>query len=201
MTLRAPFRRLARLAVPAALLALPAAARAAEPVLSLRAFAVNMSGVGAGRAGTLDIVVERWSTEEERNKLRAVLVERGGEALIDTLRDDVKDRTGYIRTSRSLGWDLKFARELPLPDGGRRIILATDRPMSFAELRNQPRSSEYEFLLIEIRLDKDGKGQGKLAGGAKVEFDKESNTVEIENYGIEPVRLTEVKVVGPKPKK
>jgi hypothetical protein len=73
--------------------------------------------------------------------------------------------------------------------------------MSFVELRNQPRSTDYEFLLIEIRLDKDGKGQGKLAGAAKIDFNKESNTVEIENYGIEPVRLTQVTVVGPKPKK
>src|SRR5262245_20588789 len=188
------------LGVLVALLALPGAARAEEPILSMRAVAVNMSGVGSGQAGTLDIVVERWSTDEERNQLRAILVEKGGEALIDALRD-VKKRTGYIRTNRSLGWDLKFARELPVSDGGRRIIIATDRPMSFAELRNQPRSAEYEFLLIEIHLGKDGKGQGKLAGGAKIEFNKESNTVEIENYGIEPVRLTQVTVVGPKPKK
>jgi hypothetical protein len=174
-------------------------ALADDPVLSLRAFAVNMSGVGRSNAGTIDIVVERWSTDAERDRLQGVLVEKGGEALLDAL-EDVKPRAGYVRTSNSLGWDINFAREAVLPGGGRRIVLATDRPMSFWELRNQPRSADYEFLLIEIRLDAKGKGQGKLAGAAKIGYDKGSKTIEIENYGIEPVRLTQVEVVGPKAK-
>jgi hypothetical protein len=177
----------------------PDPARAADAVLSLRAFAVNMSGVGRANAGTIDIVVERWSTDEEREKLRGVLIEKGGEKLLDALQK-VRPRAGYIRTSTSLGWDLSFAREMPVEGGGRRIVLATDRPMSFVEARNQPRSADYEFLLIDIRLGKDGKGTGKLAGAAKVEYDKGSNTLQIENYGIEPVRLTQVEVVGPKKK-
>ena len=86
-----------------------------------------------------------------------------------------------------------------LPDG-RRIIIATDRPMGFVEASRQPRSADYEFLLIEIRLGPDGKGEGKLAAAAKIEYSKEDKTVEVENYGTEPVRLTEVSVVGPKKK-
>jgi hypothetical protein len=168
-----------------------------EPVLQLRAFAVDMNG---GRSGTLDITIERWSTDEERAKLLAVLTEKGADKLTDALHD-VRPRAGYIRTSWSLGWDLGYAREIPLPDGGRRIIIATDRPMSFREAANQPRSADYEFLLIEIRLGSDGKGQGKLAAAAKIEYDKETNTVQVENYGNQPVRLTEVSVVGPKKKK
>lgn len=166
-------------------------ASAADAVLRLRAFAVNMSG--GGRAGTIDIVIERWSTDEEREKLRAVLVEKGSDKLLDALRD-IKPRTGYIRTSTSLGWDTYFAREIPFGDGGRRIIVATDRPMSFMERRNQPRSVDYEFTLIEVRLDKNGKGQGKYAAAAKITYNKDTRTMEIENYGIEPVRLTEVTV-------
>ncbi|HEY7412752.1 MAG TPA: hypothetical protein VII13_18565 [Vicinamibacteria bacterium] len=182
-------------AVVTALALAPAAAEAADPVLRLRAFAVNMSGTGRSSAGTLDIVVERWSTDEEQDKLRAVLVEGGGEKLLDALQD-VKPRAGYISTSTSLGWDLQFARQIPYGDGARRIILATDRPMSFFELRNQPRSRDYEFLLVEIRLNKNGVGEGKLAGAAKVSYDADTRVMEIENYGIEPVRLTKVEVVG-----
>jgi hypothetical protein len=48
--------------------------------------------------------------------------------------------------------------------------------------------------LIEIRVDKDGKGQGKLAVATKIDFDKEKKVVQIENYSSEPVRLNEVKV-------
>jgi hypothetical protein len=169
------------------------AASAADALLRLRAFAVNMSGVGGGRAGTIDIVIERWSTDEEREKLRDVLVEKGSDKLLDALKD-IKPRTGYVRTSQSLGWDTYYARETPFGDGGRRIIVATDRPMSFRERANNPRSADYEFTLVEIRLDKNGKGQGKYAVAAKITYDKDTRTVEIENYGTEPVRLTEVTV-------
>ena len=73
-------------------------------------------------------------------------------------------------------------------------MLATDRYIGFNEARNQPRSIDYPFSLIEIRVDKDGKGQGKMAVATKIDFDKDKKVVQIENYGSEPVRLNEVKV-------
>jgi hypothetical protein len=171
-----------------------------EPVLQLRAFAVNMSGGRRASAGTLDITIERWSTDEERSRLLAVLVEKGPDDLVDALRD-VKPRAGFVRTSRSLGWDIGYAREMPFGDGGRRIVFATDRPMSFLEVRNRPRSADYEFLVAEIRLLKDGKGEGTLAAAARIEYDKNENTIQVENYDTQPVRLTQVTIIGPKPQK
>jgi hypothetical protein len=128
-----------------------------------------------------------------------VLVEKGGgDALLGALQH-VKPRCGYIRSSRSLGWDIQYCRETPLPDGSRRVVLATDRRIGFLEARNQPRSTDYQFLLIEMRIKSDGKGEGKLAEAAKVAYDRENNTIQIEN-GQEPVRLTQVEVIGPKKK-
>ncbi len=72
--------------------------------------------------------------------------------------------------------------------------------MSFWELRNQPRSVEYDFTLAELRLSKDGKGEGKLATAAKISWNPRTSTIEIENYGIEPVRLTAVRVEGSRSK-
>ena len=186
------------LAVPLVLFpAVHALLAASDPVLVLRAFAVSMT---RGRANTLDIVIERWSTDEEREKLRGVLVEKGGgDALLSALQH-LKPRCGYIRSSRSLGWDIQYCRETPLPDGSRRIVLATDRRIGFLEARNQPRSTDYQFLLIEMRIKSDGKGEGKLAEAAKVAYDRDNNTIQIENYGQEPVRLTQVEVIGPKKK-
>ena len=66
--------------------------------------------------------------------------------------------------------------------------------MSFAEVRNQPRSVDYPFTLIEIHLNKDGEGEGKLAYATKISFDKKKNAIELENYSSEPVRLTTVKI-------
>jgi hypothetical protein len=181
------------LGVLAALATTSAPAAAAEPVLRLRAFAVNMSGVGRASAQTLDIVVDRWSTDAERKTLLDTLKEKP-DHLLDVLQK-IRPRAGYIRTATSLGWDIEFAMKERLPGGGERIIFATDRPMSFYEVVNQTRSSEYEFMFCEIHLAADGTGEGKLSTAAKVRWVASDKTLEIEDYATQPVRLSQVKVV------
>jgi hypothetical protein len=181
------------LGVLAALATTPAPAAATEPVLRLRAFAVNMSGVGRASAQTLDIVIDRWSTDAERKTLLDTLKEKP-DHLLDVLQK-IRPRAGYIRTATSLGWDIEFAMKERLPGGGERIIFATDRPMSFYEVVNQTRSSEYEFMFCEIHLAADGTGEGKLSTAAKVRWVASDKTLEIENYATQPVRLSQVKVV------
>jgi hypothetical protein len=66
--------------------------------------------------------------------------------------------------------------------------------MSFFELRDQPRTVDYPFTLIEIHLNRDGEGEGRMAYATKISFDKKKNAVELENYSSEPVRLTTVKM-------
>lgn len=166
-----------------------------EAILRLRAFAVDLNN--QARTNTLDIVIERWSTPEETSNLKAVFLERGDDKLLSALQK-TKPRCGYVRTSTSLGWDVYFARETPLPDGGRRIVLASDRPVSMWEALNAGRSMDYQFSLTEIRLPKEGKGQGKVIPYAQLSFDKDTNTLEIENYQREPVRLNEVTIVESK---
>jgi hypothetical protein len=176
-----------------ALLPSGAPAKDAKPVLRLTAFAVNMTGVGRGGAGTLQIAIERWSTDAERAALINTLVENGSDKLLDAVQK-IKPRAGFIRTNTSLGWDIQYARMTEIEGGSKRIVFATDRPMSFYEARNDTRSSDYEFMLCEMRIGADGKGEGKLAVSAKIQYDKDKKSVEIENYGQEPVRLTQVTI-------
>ena len=74
------------------------------------------------------------------------------------------------------------------------MLFVTDRPISFREARENTRSADYEFMVCEIRLGPDGKGEGRLAAGTKITYDKEKRQVELENYGQQPVRLTQVTV-------
>jgi len=166
-----------------------------ESILRLRAFSINMNA--SVRTNTIDIVIERWSTPEEASNLKAVFLEKGDDKLLSALQK-VKPRCGFVRTSTSLGWDIYFARETPLPDGGRKIVLASDRPVGMWEARNAGRSMDYQFSLAEIRLPKEGKGQGKAIPYAQLTFNKDTNTLEIENYQREPVRLNEITVVEPR---
>ena len=168
-------------------------ASAEDALLRLRAWAVNLNN--GARTNTVDIVIERWSTPEEIEKLRGVMIEDRTK-LLDAVQK-IKPRCGYFRTSNTLGWDVQFAHETQMDDGTRKIVIGTDRPVSFFEARNNPRSRDYEFTLAEIRLPKDGKakGQGKAIPAAKLTWDKEKNTLEIENYSREPVRLNEISIV------
>jgi hypothetical protein len=175
-----------------------AVAKDPQELLRLRAFAVNMNN--GARAGTIDIVIDRWSTPEEAASLKATLIEKGEEKLLDALQK-VKPRCGFARTSNSLGWDIYFARETPLPDGGRKIVVATNRPVGMWEARNSGRSMDYQFSLAEIRLPATGKGQGKAIPRAQLTFNAKTQTLEIENYENEPVRLNEITVIEPKAKK
>jgi hypothetical protein len=168
-------------------------ARADKPVEHFTAFAVDMSNTaGRTRAGTVDIIINRWSTPEERDRLVASLREGGNDGLLRSLQK-IKEPAGYIRRAGSIGYPLRFAWQVPSGDG-RRVIVATDRPVSFLEARNHPRTMDYPFMLIEIRMDAQGKGQGKLIPLAKVQLNDE-HVVEIENYSSEPVRLSEVREV------
>jgi hypothetical protein len=169
--------------------------------LRLSAFAVNMSNIGSGQTAVVDIRIDRWSTAEERQELISTFLDKGADALLRALQKaPVKGRfsipglMGPDPHQLRLGHNIGYAWQAPLPDGGRKIVLATDRYIGFQEARNQPRSIDYPFTLFEIHLDKGGKGEGKVAVATKISFDKKKQVIELENYSSEPVRLTTVKV-------
>jgi hypothetical protein len=165
-----------------------------QPPLPVRltAFAVNMSNVGPTKAGTIEITIDRWSTDAERQGLLTTFFEKGPAKLLDALQD--QKPVGRIRAPGNLGWDLRFARYHPLPDKGSRLVLMTDRPVGFWEARNQPRTIDYPFTLIELRLKADGTGEGKASVATKITYNKKEQTVELENYVSEPIRLNNVKM-------
>ena len=61
-------------------------------------------------------MVNRWSTDAERNNLVQVLVSKGESKLLEALQKTKK--VGYIRSVNSIGWDLHYAHRESLPDGG-----------------------------------------------------------------------------------
>jgi hypothetical protein len=155
------------------------------------ALAVAMGSPGPTGAGTVEIVVNRWSPDAERDRLLTVLLEKGSDALLETLQK--LPRMGYIRTPNSIGYDLHFARREPLPDGGERVVLATDRYISFWEATNRPRSIDYPFTVIEMHINSNGEGEGKMSLPTKIIGDRTNKQIVLENYSTQPVLLQSVR--------
>jgi hypothetical protein len=93
-----------------------------------------------------------------------------------------------------LGTTIRYAMNQPAQDGGRRIVIITPRIMGFSELRNRPRTVDYPFTLFELRFNKAGSGEGRMAYATQISFDKKKNTIELEYYSSEPVRLNNLKL-------
>src|SRR4051795_6881488 len=166
------------------------AAGSAQTMGTPERFTATAMNVNNGQAGTIDITVNRWSTDKQRDQLMDVAANKGPEKLLDALQD--QPAVGHFGAPGNLSWDLHFARRLPLPEGGERVVLVTDRRIGFWEAANQPRSIDYPFTMIELRLNGDGEGEGKMSLATKITADKNTNTVVLENYDIQPVLLQSV---------
>ena len=152
------------------------------------AIAIVNNNVASG-AGTVLIRINRWSTEAERTRLIETLQKKGPEKLLDELQD--MRSVGTIRTPDSLAYDLRYANQRPGEDGGRQIVLATDRPIGFWEAVRQPRTIQYPFTVIQMQMGRDGKGKGTLSYATKIIV--RGDTIELENFATQPIMLTEIR--------
>jgi hypothetical protein len=137
----------------------------------------------------VDITINRWSSDAERQRLVEVLQAKGPGALLETLRDIPE--VGTIRTPDSLGYPLHYAHQTAGEDGGRRVVIATDRPIGFWEAANQPRTIDYPFTVIQMQLGPDGTGEGRMSIATRIIA--HDNIVELENYATQPVMLKQVR--------
>jgi len=156
-----------------------------------------------GMAGDTEIAIERWTAAPERQSLMDVLAgakwgEDGQAKLLKALQD-IKPRVGFIRTPNSLGWDLKYAWDAQLPDGTRQIVIATDKPVSMGAAMGGGRAMDYPFTFIEMRMKPNEKGEGRMLAASSIIV--QDGKVQLENYGNEPVRLTQILEKQKQPKK
>lgn len=165
-----------------------AAAQSNQPPERFTAFAVSLAE-GTSGASVVDIDIRRWSSDAERTKLLQTLKENGPDALLDAFQD--MEPVGTIRTPDSLGYSLRYAHQMPAEDGGRDIIIATDRPISFWEAANQTRTMRYPFSVIQLHMPKEGTGEGKLSVATRITESR--GTIFLENYNALPVQLREVR--------
>jgi hypothetical protein len=169
-------------------------------------WALNMSNIATGANQTIRIDINRWSNQSQRAHLIQTFQEKKQDGLLRELEKQPElgrfNFPGYMgpdpNNTMRLGTDIRYAMNHPGEDGGRRIVIITPRVIGFREAVNQPRISDYPFTLFEMRFNKAGEGEGRMAYATQITFDKKKNTVELENYSSEPVRLNQLKLEAKK---
>jgi hypothetical protein len=165
--------------------------------VTINGWALNMSNIATGANQSIRITIDRWSNPSQREHLITTFLEKKQNGLLRELEKQPEvgrfNFPGYMgpdpNNTMRLGTDIRYAMNHPGEDGGRRIVIITPRVIGFREARDQPRTYDYPFTLFEMRFDKSGKGEGRMAYATQINFDKKKNNIELENYSSEPVRL------------
>lgn len=159
---------------------------------------VTQSGTGGRRASTLQLRITAWTTEEERQEILAEIQEataqggrRGNRAVARALRG--ASRVGTLNAPGQTGWSLRYARVTPMPDGKQRLLLATDRPVAFAEAWTSTRGGDFDVTVIQMTLDAEGNGEGTLSFGTEVRWNSDTEALEVTNITSQPIALGNVR--------
>lgn len=145
-----------------------------------------------GRFGTVTdfftLTIDNYTPDDEVLAFTNILKDDGQNGLWRKLD---KQRRGTIQIGNNLSRDLN-AVWITQTEEGRKISALAERWLGFAELRRGARSLDYPFTYVELWVEDDGDVEGSLFPAARVRS-KGDRTLEIENFGIYPARLTNLK--------
>lgn len=178
-----------------ALTSLPSMAGAQVPPTRERLTFTVASGTkaGVGGDGRFEIVVDRWSSDAERDRMLTVFKSDGQSNLRTAISDALM--SGVIRLPGGLANTIRYARRSPRPDGGEDIVLVSDwRTTVWWDTALPSSPLDATFSVIQLRLTKAGTGEGKLAVG-KLREDKAAGIV-MADYESQPALLLDVRREG-----
>jgi hypothetical protein len=158
----------------------------AQGRMTIQATAMGTS-TQLGRIYNVNIIIDQFSTPDDRKALIDGFKRSGQDGLVDVL-EDMKPKGRVRFASGGVGNDVKYIIELPSKTG-RRFRLVTDRNIAFGELYAGTRSRDYSVGAIELVLTPDGKGSGTVLPACKLKVDKKTKEIEIETYQ-NPWKLT-----------
>ena len=151
----------------------------AQGRMTIQATAMGTS-TQMGKMIDVNILIEQFSTPDDRKALVDAFARSGQEGLVRVL-EDMKPK-GRVRFAKGgVGNDVKYIMELP-SENGRRFRLVTDRNLAFGELYAGTRSRDYSVGAIELLLTPDGKGSGTVLPACKLTVDKKKQQIDIETY-------------------
>jgi hypothetical protein len=139
-----------------------------------------------GRDSDIPIQIDllRFTSDADNQELVAAVAEKGIESLQPQLAS--KPSLGFLWTNSSVGYPIRYAARSPLPGGGERVVIATDRLLGSYGLQPwQPapptEATAYPLTILALQFDGKGAGQGTFSLAARISVDAASGTLGLES--------------------
>lgn len=165
-----------------------------DPIDRFTAFAINMTDLSRAATAMVEIDIEHWSTEADRERLVKLLANKGQREFLTALR--AMPRAAVIRSPGSFGIEIRFAHRSVAADKSEQILLIAQRPIDLQFQTSRPGVSSYPFTMAELRIDPKGEGLGALSLATKLTANPEKGFVRGQDYDRQPMTLTQVKRVN-----
>jgi hypothetical protein len=101
---------------------------------------------------------------------------------------------GRINAVGSTGNQIAVARKRQV-GADTTITVVTARNMPFIELYRGGRTRDYPFGFLQVKLNDKAGGTGQIMVAAKIRFDKKKEHYEIESYGNQYLKATNVRLM------
>jgi hypothetical protein len=152
--------------------------------------AIGTGGSIGGKSVHFDFRITQYTSDEEVQNFAQLVKDKGTDALRSALE---KEDRGRINVVGSTGNQIAVARKRQ--QGADTIItIVTARTMPFLELTRGGRSRDYPFGYLQVKLDDKGQGTGQIMAAAKIRFDKKKGQYEIESFGNQYIKATNVRL-------
>jgi len=157
---------------------------------TFRANANATSKDGAAAASYIDIHIDKYSRDADRDKMTSALKTGGYPALLTAVRDAPAVGTVTIGKEK---YTIRWAREQRSGPNKRTISVVTDKPMYFVgggNVNAKPREG-YELAVLQFDIDDAGMGSGTMAAAAKIKPGGPNGFV-IDDYAEQPIKLVSI---------
>jgi len=147
-------------------------------------FNVNaqVKGAAGAAAATLQVHIDRYTPDADRTAVEDALKHGGYANFLNALRK--APEVGRVQSGERL-FPIRWARQTNTKDGGRTIVVVTDKPIFFiggAAADAKPRAG-YDVGLIQMTVDGVGFGSGTMAGAARIRPGGEAGVQVLQNDG------------------
>lgn len=139
----------------------------------------------------VQIEVESWTTPEEIRQLQDVLSQSGVNPFLAAFSTMKK---GVVRFMYARGWNLPIHAAQVLPtEKGKKVMLFLNRQGWDPGSYQKP--GRNFFMVIELKLDAKGKGEGRFYEDAQIRLDSMLGKIEMETYESAPKILPQVQEI------